>query len=189
MIILVCGYSASGKSFVSKYLSKKLNYKVIYTSDVLNQFIINENKISTKTKMNKGWYERSNLMEIRKNNFSFDKKLDKYLISLIKEKENLIFDSSTLPYLLKKKKGVIRIWLKATYKVRAERMSLRNKISIKDALRILKKKDDYNRNYYKKLYGFTLGKDLSIFDFVLDTTNLTINEVFKECLSFVKNKL
>jgi cytidylate kinase len=189
MIILVCGYAASGKSMVSRYLGKQLKYKVVHTSDVLKQFTDNQKTISEKTKMNKGWYEKSNLMVVRKNDFSFDKNLDKYLLSLVKENENIVLDSSTLPYLLKKKKGVLKIWLKATHKTRAERMALRNKISLESADKVLRKKDKFNRAHYKKIYGFDFGKDLSVFNYILDTTNINIDQVFKKTLDFVKSKL
>jgi dephospho-CoA kinase len=84
MIILICGYAASGKSFVSRYIGKKLNYKVIHTSDILKQFVEKKENISQKTYMNKGWYEKSRFMNIRNKDFSFDKKLYKYLLSLVK---------------------------------------------------------------------------------------------------------
>jgi cytidylate kinase len=189
MIILICGYSASGKSYVARFVSKKLKYKIVYTSDILKQFTTNKTQISIKTKMNKGWYERSNLIELRKNDFSFDKNLDKYLLSLVNKNTNLILDSSTLPYLLKKKKGVIKIWLNATKKVRVDRMSKRDVMTYNEALKHLNKKDNFNITHYRAIYGFDFGKDLSVFDYVLDTTNLNMQEVFECTLAFIKNKL
>jgi CMP/dCMP kinase len=189
MIILVCGYTSSGKSVVANHLAKRLNYSVIHTSDILKKLLTNK-KIDSKTRMQKGWYEKSQKSYTqRKQDFSFDKSVDNYFLDLIKKKEDLVFDSSTLPYLLKRKKGVLRIWLKATQKVRAERMSKRNNMPYNEIIKILRKKDKFNIAHYKELYGYEFGKDISLFDYVLDTTKITQDEVFKRTLSFVKQNI
>lgn len=190
MIILVCGYTSSGKSTVARHLAKKLNYSIVHTSDVLRKMLTNQKVDVKKTKMQKGWYEKSTKsFDQRKKDFSFDKKLDKYLISLTKDNQKMVFDSSTLPYLIKKKKGVIRIWLKATQKKRAERMAKRNNMVFDETIKILKNKDKFNINHYKEIYGFKLGKDLSIFDYVLDTTKIDQKQVLDSVYSFVKEKI
>lgn len=186
MIILVCGYTAAGKSYICEYLAKKLNYKFIHTSYILKQISNNQKINSSKTKMNKGWYESSNLDSVRKKDLSIDKQLDKYLLNLVKKEKNLVLDSWTLPYLLKTKKNILRIWIKATRVKRIERLSLRDKVSLKQASEIISKKDNYNKKHFKELYGFSLGKDLSIFDIVFDTTKLSLKEseqgVYKKVL-------
>lgn len=191
MIILICGLSASGKSHLVEYIAKKYNYKYVHTSDILKQFSNNipESKISIdKTEKNKGWYEFSNLDNRRKNNINLDKKLDRFLCKLVKEKDNLVLDSWTLPYLVKNNKNIIKIWLDGTKKERAKRLSLRNNVSYSAAYNLLKKKDNFSINHFKKLYGFTLGKDKEVFDFILDTTPLNLKEVEREAISFLKNK-
>jgi cytidylate kinase len=117
MIILICGFSASGKSYLVNFVAKKLNYSYIHTSDILNQFAngIVEKKIQIdETKRNDGWYEFSGLDDKRKKDQNFDKKLDKYLLNLIKTKDNLVLDSWTLPYLIRNDLNVIKIWLDGT---------------------------------------------------------------------------
>ncbi len=190
MIILICGYTSSGKSVVADHIGKQLKYLVIHTSDILKKMLTNQEIDLSKTEMQTGWYEKSTASyDTRKKDLSFDKKLDKYLLSLVKENENLVLDSSTLPYLLKRKKGVLRIWLKCSQKVRAERMAKRNNMVFTDTIKILKKKDKFNIDHYKSLYGYDFGKDLSIFDYVLDTSKIGLDEVFKRTLSFVKDNL
>jgi CMP/dCMP kinase len=86
-------------------------------------------------------------------------------------------DSWTMPYL--SKKGT-KIWLHADINERAKRESKRNKISFEEAKKQIQKKDDFSKKHYKKIYGFSLGKDLSVFDYVVDTNNKTIKDVEKE---------
>jgi len=61
---------------------------------------------------------------------------------------------------------------------RSERVARRDKITVKDAQRILKEKEARTRAIYQQLYGFTLGEDFQPFNLVLDTDNLNAEEVF-----------
>ncbi len=187
MIILICGFTASGKSFASRFVAKKLNYKMIHTSDILRQIL---EKNSTKnidlsnTQMNTGWFEKSDVDIKRNKDKNIDKQLDKYLLNLVNKEDNFVLDSWTMPYL--SKKG-IKIWLHATLAERSKRAALRGDMSYNEAVRLTQKKDEFSRNHFKKLYGFTLGKDLDKFDYVLDTNKLTIPQVENAVLNFVKN--
>lgn len=189
MIILVCGFTASGKSQVARHLAKKLNFKFIHTSHILKQIATDKEINHEKTKSNNGWYEKSGFDAVRKEDLSIDKKLDSYLLKILKAEKNIVLDSWTMPFLFKRKKEVLRIWLSATKKERLRREMLRNNISLSLAKKLLKEKDDFNINHFKKIYGFSLGKDLDVFDYILDTTKLEKKEVFKKCLSFVKEKI
>lgn len=188
MIILVCGFSGSGKSVLVESISKKFNLKVVHTSDILKQISLGVplEKINyKKTKMNKGWYEKSNFDQLRKKDENIDILLDKFLLNMLKKEKDIVLDSWTLPYL--SKKG-LKIWLSADVKERAKRLSLRNKITIEDAFKHLKKKDSFSKKHFKNLYDFSLGKDLSVFDYVIDTNNKTIKDVEKEVFKIIKDK-
>jgi cytidylate kinase len=81
-----------------------------------------------------------------------------------------------MPWLLK---TGFKIWLLASIEKRAERVAQRDKITVKDALRILKEKEARTKAIYQKLYGFTLGEDYAPFNLVFDTDNLNAEEVFQ----------
>lgn len=192
MIVLICGFSASGKSNLVDSVAKKLNYKHIHTSDILNQFAcgIPENKIQIdNTKKNDGWYEFSGLDKKRDKSASLDKRLDKFLINLVKTKDNMVLDSWTLPYLVTNNQKIIKIWLDGTKKIRAKRLSLRDKITYTEAYKLLKEKDNFSIKHFKKLYGFTLGKDKKVFDLVINTNYLSIKQVENKTMSFLKKKI
>ncbi len=192
MIILICGFSASGKSYLVNFVAKKFNYNYVHTSDILNQFAqgVPEKKIQIEnTKRNDGWYEFSGLDTKRKINHDLDKKLDQFLVKLVKKKDNLVLDSWTLPYLVKENPKIIKIWLDATEKERAKRLSLRDKITFTNAHKLLKEKDKFSKEHFQKLYGFNLGKDKQVFDLVINTTPLSIKEVEAKTLNFLKKKI
>jgi CMP/dCMP kinase len=188
MIVLVCGFSGSGKSVLVESISKKFKINLVHTSDILKKISSKEplEKIDYKnTKMNKGWYEKSNLDQIRKEDKNIDLLLDQFLLKIINKEKNVVMDSWALPYL--SKKG-IKIWLHADVKERAKRLSLRNKTSYEEALKNLKKKDGFSKRHFKKIYGFSLGKDLSVFNYVIDTNNKTIKDVEKEVFDILKKQ-
>ncbi len=192
MIILICGFSASGKSYLVNSVAKELGYKPVHTSDILRQLAcgVPESKILlANTRMNTGWYEFSGLDKRRQKSKALDKRLDNYLIRLVETRDNLVLDSWTLPYLVKGNKNILKIWLSATAKERAKRMALRDSISYSKAYKILREKDEFSKALFHNLYGFTLGKDKKIFDLVLDTNKLSIKEVEVKTVRFLKAKL
>jgi cytidylate kinase len=72
-----------------------------------------------------------------------------------------------------------KIWLAASVEKRAERIAERDKITLEEALRVLKEKEERTKTIFKKLYGFMLGEDFQPFNLVLDTDNLDAEEVFQ----------
>jgi CMP/dCMP kinase len=188
MKIFVCGFSATGKSCVVESIAKDLNLKIIHASDILKQISIGKVKDSISienTKMNTGWYENSNLDLIRKKNDNLDLELDKFLLNYVRKNDNFIIDSWTLPYLYKKG---FKIWLKADVIERIKRMSKRDNIDYEQASKLINKKDNFSKNKFKKLYNFELGKDLSNFDYIIDTTNLSIKEIKEKILLEIKKE-
>jgi cytidylate kinase len=51
----------------------------------------------------------------------------------------------------------------------------------------LNEKEDRTKAIYKKLYGFALGEDLSPFDLILDTDNLSADQVFEVLCKVISN--
>jgi cytidylate kinase len=187
MQILICGFSGSGKSYLAENLGKRLKYKVVHSSAIFKQLQAKQEIDPSKTNMNKGWYELSNFDSQRKKDESLDTRLDNFLLHLIKKEKNIIIDSWTLPYL--SKKGT-RIWLIAGEKERAHRLSLRDKVSYKEAIKLVKKKDRFSVNQYNRLYGFKFGTNLrNTFDYRINTNNLTIPEVCDKAYYLIKNRL
>jgi cytidylate kinase len=56
-------------------------------------------------------------------------------------------------------------------------MAKRDKISITEALKIIKSRDAKNRRIYKKIYGPQFGENLLIFDAVLNTELYTLESL------------
>ncbi len=181
-VIIISGLAGSGKSTLARKLAKYFGLKAISGGDVLKEIAKEEGYKPTDN-----WWETEEGMEFlkkRQNDESFDKKLDQKLIELA-EKGGYVITSWSLPWIYGKG---LKIWLEASQEERAKRISKRDGISFEDALRIVKKRDEENVKLYKKLYGFTLGKDLEVFDIIVDTNGKDEEVVFKEVLNKIKER-
>jgi cytidylate kinase len=178
IVICICGMAGSGKSTVAKKLAEKYGLKYYSGGDALKALAIEKGY----KPLEKGWWESPeglSFLENREENPEFDKAVDKKLLE-VAEQGNVILDSWTMPWLLKKG---FKIWLEASLRKRAERVAKRDGISVEKALKALKSKEEKTKIIYKKLYGFSLGEDFTPFQLILDTDNLTAEEVFQTLIA------
>lgn len=174
VVICVCGMAGCGKSTVSKKLARKYGLKYLSGGDALKALAIEMGYKAGGA----GWWETEEgkrFLQQRSENPEFDKEVDEKLLEWA-ERGNVVFDSWTMPWLLKEG---FKVWLEVSPKERAKRIAKRDRIGFRKALNALKEKDEKTKRIYKSLYGFNLGEDLSPFNLVLDTTNLKSNEVFR----------
>jgi len=184
VVLCICGMAGCGKSTLAKKIAEK--YKLNYFSggDALKALALEAGYKS----VGKGWWESEEgvkFIKKRTQDFSFDKKIDEKLLQLAKQ-GNVVFDSWTMPWLLK---SGFKIWLEASPEKRAQRIAQRDKISIKRAFTALKEKDAKTKAIYKRLYGFDLGEDFSPFDLILDVNQLSSEEVFQTLSLLIDNLL
>jgi cytidylate kinase len=116
-------------------------------------------------------------MAERKRDPSFDKRVDKKLGHILKT-ESAVITSYTLPWLVDDER-IIKFWLKGSEVNRARRMANRDSIKVPEAQRIVRMRDQQNIRIYKKLYGFTFGQDLSVFDYALNTDRLSLGALIE----------
>ncbi|MEM1588873.1 MAG: cytidylate kinase family protein [Candidatus Bathyarchaeia archaeon] len=174
VVICICGMAGSGKSTLAKKLAEKYGLKYQSGGEALKALAVEKGY----KPLGKGWWESPeglSFLENREKNLELDRIVDQKLLE-VAEQGNVVLDSWTMPWLLKKG---FKIWLEASLKKRAERVARRDGISIKKALDALRNKEEKTRAIYKRLYGFSLGEDFTPFHLILDTNNLTAEEVFQ----------
>jgi len=175
---------ASGKTTVAIKVAEKYGMSYLCGGDILKDIAISKGYQPSGD----DWWDTENgmkFLEERKNSFQFDHEVDDKLVKSIGE-GGVVATSYTAPWL--STKGV-KIWLKASPNSRSIRMASRDKISYKEAEKIVKKRDSENIAIYKRIYGFKIDEDLSVFHLVLDTNTLSKNQVieiiFKACQHFI----
>jgi cytidylate kinase len=173
-IICVSGMAGSGKSTLAKRIAEKYELKYYSGGAALMALAVEEGYRHVE----RGWWESSEgmrFLEKRGTDPRFDQAVDDKLLQMAR-KGNVVLDSWTMPWLLKKG---FKIWLEASTEKRAERIAKRDKISFKEALEALKRKERQTKVIYKKMYGFSLGDDFAPFNFILDADILNEEEVFR----------
>jgi len=173
VVVCVCGMAGSGKSTVAKRLAEKYGLKYYSGGDILKTLALEQGY----RRIEHGWWESEEgirFLEKRGKDPKFDKMVDEKLLKLAQQ-GNVILDSWTMPWLLKKG---FKIWLDASVENRAKRIAKRDGISVEEAIKALKSKEEKTKTIYKKLYGFKLGEDFTPFHLILDTNDLNEEEVF-----------
>jgi cytidylate kinase len=184
MVICISGMAGSGKSTLARKIAEKYELKYFSGGDALKALAIEEGYKPLK----RGWWEAREgmrFLEKREKNLRFDEAVDKKFLELAEE-GNVILDSWTMPWLLKKG---FKIWLEASPEKRAERIAKRDGISVNEALKALRNKEKRTKVIYRKLYSFSLGEDFAPFHLILDTDNLNAEEAFEVLCEVIDNFL
>ena len=170
--IVISGPPAVGKTTVAQGLADEFHLQYLSGGDVLKE-MANEHGFDSK---GDDWWDTEEGMEFRnqrEQNTEFDKKLDEKL-SILFNQGGMVITSYTLPWLVK---DGISIWLEGSHESSTNRMQSRDNMSSEDAYKITKERFDKNKALYKKLYDFDFGEDKSVFDLIINTDNLTAQQV------------
>ena len=181
-VICISGMAGTGKSTLSKRLAEKYHLRCYSGGDALKELANAEGYDASS----QGWWESPEGLKFlneRVKDFKFDRAVDAKLVEYA-GKGNVLLDSWTMPWLIE---DGFKIWLLASLEKRAARVAERDKITFDEALKVLKEKEDRTKAIYKQLYGFSLGEDLAPFDLVLDTDNLSADEVFEVLCKVISN--
>lgn len=184
MIISISGEHGSGKSTLAVKLADKLGYQRYYIGQILRNMAKEKGMIF------------ADFLELFKKDQKYDREVDDYVVKLGQSQDNFVIESRTAWHFIPQS---LKIYLKTNDLVAAKRMFLELQANsenrknesnstetLEDVLRNnrQRKKDDDFR--YKKYYGIDVNK-MENYDFVLDTTNLTREEVLEQILQFVVN--
>jgi len=158
MIISISGLSGSGKNTLGKELSEKLGLRLV-----------------SPTFKDLAEKEGISLIEFQKKaekDPDIDRKFDEYLKEEA-EKGDCIFTTWLSPWIVD---ADLRVNVFAPFEVRAERLAERDGISVEEAKKHIKERDDENRERWKKLYKVDIY-DTSIFDVCLSSARFKPDEL------------
>ena len=179
--IIISGPPAIGKTTIAKGLAEEFNIEYLSGGDILKE-LAEEQGFQTK---GDDWWDTQdgiNFLEQRKKNPEFDKNVDNKLKELF-SKGGIVVTSYTLPWLVE---GGVKIWLDGSKENSALRMTARDNSSKNEALEIVQKRYNENKIIYKELYGFEFGEDLSVFDKIIKTDGLNVEQVLEIAKSTVR---
>jgi CMP/dCMP kinase len=183
MSIVISGWPAVGKTTIAENLAKDFNLKLWNGGDILKMMAYERGYSSS---LNHDWWdteEAAKFMKERNDNPNFDREVDNRLIELVKE-GNVVITSYTLPWI---SDATINFWLQGSVDNRSKRMSMRDKIDINTAKKIVQRRDVENKLIYQKLYQFEFGEKLDVFDFAMNTDILSLGSLIIISKNIVEN--
>ena len=183
--IVISGWPAVGKTTIAENIANNFNLKLWNGGDILKMMAFERGYSSS---LNHDWWdteEAESFMNTRNNDPCFDKEVDNRLIDLA-NKGNVVITSYTLPWI---SDFTINFWLSGSVDNRAKRMAMRDNINLIDAKKIVQRRDDENRNIYKKIYNFDFGQRLDVFDFALNTDLLSLDSLMDLTIKIIEKIL
>lgn len=180
--VIISGPPAIGKTTIAKGLAKEFGLKYLSGGDVLKEIAKEQGFVTDREDF---WdtEDGMNFLNMRKGNLEFDKKVDEKLKKIFFE-EDVVITSYTLPWLVQ---DGTKIWLAGSKENSAKRMTKRDDISFEKALGVVRERYKENKMLYKELYGFDFGEDLTVFDEIINTDGLEVNQVLELAKKAVKN--
>jgi len=184
--VVISGWPAVGKTTIAAKLAEEFGLVMYNGGDILKMLAAEKGYLTAS----EDWWdtaEAKKFMRERKSDPSFDKKVDKKLSELVK-KGGAVITSYTLPWLVKEE-SVIKLWLRGSTENRARRMANRDSISFAEAKKIITLRDDENKKIYRRLYGFSFGEDLTVFDYMLNTDRLPLDPLIEISKLIVRRQI
>lgn len=179
MIITISGMPGSGKSSVAKLLAKKIGYKRFSSGD-FQRDLAKERGLTIKE-----------LGDLEAKDPAIDMLVDKRQEEFGKKQDNFVMDTWLGAKFIPHSK---KIFLSADENTRAkrifndktnkQRMDSEKLESFEETKSNMIKRDKVNVKRWKRYYDFDYT-DKKNYDLVIDTTNITIEQVVQKILDFV----
>lgn len=160
MIVTISGSIGSGKTTLAKALAERFSMQHISAGKIMRD-MAKEKGIS--------------LIEFSKyaeKNPEIDKEIDRRQKELA-EKGNCILDGRISAYIME---ADLCIWLDAPLEVRAKRVSKRENITEKEAIKSILEREASEKKRYKEIYNIDLD-DRRIYDIILNTRRVNVEEM------------
>ncbi|MBI2021595.1 cytidylate kinase family protein [Candidatus Daviesbacteria bacterium] len=169
--ITVSGDIGTGKTTLAKNLANILGWKHLHAGEFFRH-----------------WHQENHIPLDQSERIpeELDRKIDMGYQKKMQDEKNIIFESHLAGWLAKDFQDVFRILCVTDEKVKMDRASRRDGITIEEAKRHAKKRSESYSEKFARLYGVKNHLDPKLFDLVIDTTNLTPEQVLNHVLKSIK---
>jgi len=174
LVIALAGLHGTGKSSQAKKIASEFNLDYISIGMIFRELARRKNMdLKTFSVYSEGHPE-------------IDKELDDLIVQKAKE-GNIIIDSQLAAW-KSKEHADIKILLTAPLEVRVQRIANRDQTTYDEALSETIKREESERKRYLKLYNIDI-ENKNIYDLILNTESLSIEQVFIELKKAIKKKI
>lgn len=162
--LTVSGEICSGKSTVSSEIAKKLCWKHLSTGTLFREYC------------KKHGYD---VLDISYLPDEIHKNYDEFVKDMMKNAKNYIFEGRLCGWMARDLKNIFKVFITASLDIRIEREIKREKISYLQAREELLARDMADLRKFQILYDIPDYRNNKFYDTVIDTSNLSVNEVVK----------
>ena len=163
IIIAISGFHGVGKSTLSKYISSKYGLKRVSSGELFRK-IAEEKGVTLET-----------LSKMAEQDYSIDKLIDDRMKRECSE-GSCVGDGLLAGWMLKDSAD-IKIWLKCDLDVRIKRIAKRENKDIEEVKRETLLREESEIKRFKMIYGIDVT-DLSIYDFIFDTSKISLETLY-----------
>ncbi|MHA2131270.1 MAG: (d)CMP kinase [Promethearchaeota archaeon] len=177
MILTISGLHGTGKSTIGKLIAKKLGIKYYSTGQAFRD-LAKELNLTLKE-----------FTEFAEKNPKVDNKLDNKIIE-VAQKGNVIIDSQLSAYILESIADY-KILLICPLDIRVKRMAERDDSTYEEKLKETLMREESELERFNNLYSIDLNnqkQNSKIYDLIIDTEHLTIEEIFQKILTTLENR-
>lgn len=169
--IVISGEIGTGKTTLAYNLARELGWEALSGG----QFI-------------RKWHEEHSLPlnDTMKIPEEVDREMDMSFKKRMKEDKGVIFESHLAGWLAKDFPETLKVLCIADFEVMMERVAERQGVSVEEARQEYSKRPMDLYKKFKRLYGVENNFDRRYFDLIIDTTNLTKEEVVEKVLEKLK---
>ncbi len=176
MIVTIGGRSGAGKTSAGRALAKKLGYKFYSMGDLRGKMALERGLTIDE------------LNELGKKEIWTDKEVDEFQAKIGKTENNFVIEGWLSFYFIP---NSFKVFLEVDPRVGAKRIFKNQRPdepkqkTVLGVLRMIKKRMTESQKRYKKYYQVDCF-DTKCYDLIIDTTNLTINQVVNKIISELK---
>jgi len=172
MRVLLSGLSGTGSTTAAKRIAADLNLKYVYGGQIFRN-LAREKGIALEE-----------LAESLEQDPDIEREIDERLIEEARQ-DNVLIEGRTIGWIFPDDLPAARIWLTCHLEERLRRVHDREHHP-RSAENLLRREASDNRRYHA-LYGIE-SEDFSPFDLVIDTTNLSVEDVVNTIEAFVRER-
>lgn len=180
MIISFNGDEGSGKSTIAKKIAENLGFPHYYMGQIFRDIAAQKGLTLVE------------YLKLGKDDPAVDKEVDDYLVNLSKNKKDLVVESRTAWHLIPKS---LKIYLKVSeaegarrvfeqLKQKNSRNETNESLSLEEIVKRIQERREMDDKRYSKHYGIDIRNEKN-YDFLFDTTDLGVDEVFEKVLDFI----